>query len=255
MRWVIKALGLSGTFLFGLAFGLSFLAPLSVERAAREVIRIEVERRMGEKIEALSNAQVIRWARKALGRTEGEIESARRDLAENVPARVAEVMADMLKADCPCRRHLVEVATHARQQQLASLEQVREHLDEFIESAYASVSAKLLREFRIFTGANAAAFALLAGIAAWRRGVSVQLLPPAIILTGAVLTTGSLYLFKQDWLHTILYSDYMGMAYLAYLGLVAAWFADMLLNRARITTQLLNLTLQGLGAAVQAGPC
>ena len=72
---------------------------------------------------------------------------------------------------------------------------------------------------------------------------------PAFVLVGAVLLAGGLYLFNQDWLHTIVFGDYLGLGYAAYLALVAAMLADIAFNRARV----INVLLNALGAAV--APC
>jgi hypothetical protein len=218
MRTILLTVSLLGTLLFGAAFAVSFLDPLLVERAAREVVRMEVERRVGEKVEALSTARMVVLAQKALGATEAQIAETRRDLAAEVPRKVAEVVAQ------------------AQEHKLSSLMQVRQHLVGMVETAYHSVAAHLLREFRIVTGCNALAFALLAAVTWWRRAAALQLLLPAVVLVGATAITAGLCLFSQNWLHTILYSQYVGWSCAAYLGVVASMLANVAFNRARINT-------------------
>ena len=255
MRRALLTLAFFGAALFGTAFAISFLNPLLVERAAREVIRIEVERRVGEKIESLSTSRIVALGQKALGKTDAELETAKRELAAGIPRKVAEVVGAMLNADCECRKRMAEAATKAHEERITQLGQARERLAGLIESAYASVAANLMREFRVFTGSNAAAFALLWLVTFFRKGAALQLLLPAVVLTGAVALTGSLYLFNQNWLHTVLYSQYLGLAYAAYLGLAAVFLADVVMNRARVTTKLVNASLHVMGSAVQAVPC
>lgn len=255
MRRAILGFGLLSTALFTAALLISFVHPILIEQAAREIVRIEVERRVGEKIEALSSAKVIVLAQRSLGKTNEELETAKRALAQDLPRKVANVVADMLNADCECRRRLVELGIKAQEERVGSLSRMRENLVGLIESAYATVAANLMREFRIVAGSNAVAFAILSLVAYLRRGASLQLLVPTVILAGAVGVTGSLYLFNQNWLHTIIYNQYVGFGYAGYLALVAALLADILLNRARITTELLNLFFQAIGSALQAVPC
>lgn len=255
MRRALLILAFLGTALFGAACVVSLLNPLLAERVAQEVVRIEVERRVGEKLDSLSGPRVVALAQKALGKTDVELENARRQLVDGVSQKVAQVVADMLKADCECRKRLTEGAVAAQQERITSLAQVRDRLVGLIESAYASVAANLLREFRIFTAANASAFAILALVTYRRRGAALQLMVPAVALVGAVAVTGGLYLFNQNWLHTVLYSQYVGLTYVAYLGAVAALLADVVFNRARVTTRLVNGALQVVGSAVQAVPC
>jgi hypothetical protein len=193
MRRAILALALVGTVLFGVGFVMSFLNPLLVERAARELIRIEVERRVGEKIESLSSARIVTLGQRALGKTDAELEIAKRELAAGIPRKVAEVVGAMRNADCECRKRMGEAATKAHEERITQLGQVRERLSILIESAYASVAANLMNEFRVFTGSNAVAFALLWLVTFFRRGAALQLLLPAVVLTGAVARAGSLY--------------------------------------------------------------
>ena len=255
LRRALLILALLGITLFGAAFVISWLNPLLVERGAREVVRIEVERRVGEKLDSLSSPRVTTLAQKALGKTDAELEHARRQLVDGVSQKVAQVVADMLNADCECRKRLVERAVTGQQERITSLAQARDRLLGQIELAYASVTANLMREFRIFTASNAAAFALLALVTYYRRAAALQLALPAVVLVGAVGITAGLYLFNQNWLHTVLYSQYVGLAYVAYLGAAAALLADVLFNRARVSTRLVNGGLHALGSAVQAVPC
>ena len=255
MRKAILILALLGAGLFAGAFVLSFVNPLLVERAARELIRIEVEKRVGEKLDTLSGSRLVGLAQRKLGRTDAEIERTRQAIRDDVPRRVADVVANMLDADCACRERLRAAARAAEGEHLGSLLRMREQLAALIESAYASVQASLLREFRIFTGTNAVAFALLALVTFVRKGATLQLLLPALVLVGAVAVAGGLYLFGQDWLHAIVFGDYVGWGYAALLSGVALLFADILLNHARISTHLVNAAGSVLGVAVHAVPC
>lgn len=256
LRRALLLSSLAGAALFAAAFGLSYLDPLLIERGAREAIRLEVERRVGEKLDDLSASRVAILAQKALGKTDAQIEEAKREIAAGVPQKIADVIADMAKADCECRKRWRESAKRAKARELASLSQLRERLAHFIESAYADVAGKLLREARIFTGANATVFALLAWVTHRRRAAALQLALPAVVLAGAASITGYLYLFQQDWLHTILFNQYVGWAYGGYLGLAIALLSDVVFNRARVSTRAINLALNAVGSTiVVASPC
>jgi hypothetical protein len=255
MRTILLALSLFGALLFGGAFVLSFFDPLLIERAAREVVRIEVERNVGEKIDSLSQSRLVGLAQRALKNTDADIALSQRAIRDEVPARVANAIANMLDADCECRKRMVEYAKNAEHAHLSSLTQVRERLARLIESTYVSVTSQLLREFRIFSASNALAFSLLGCITFIRKKAALQLLLPAVVLVGAVMVTSALYLFNQNWLHTIVFAQYVGLAYCSYLAGVAILLADVLFNRARMTTRLVNLAFNVLGSAASAVPC
>jgi hypothetical protein len=255
MRRFLFAISLLGVLLFGGAFALSFSHPLLIERGVRELIRIEVERLVGEKIDTLSNSRLAGLAQHALHDTETDISRTQRAIRDEVPRKVANIVANMLNADCECRRRLVEHAQISESQRLFSLTQIRERLVDFIESAYASVSRSLLREFRIFAASNALAFALLGLVTHIRKKATLQLLLAAGVLIGAVALTGGLYLFNQDWLHTILFGQYVGLAYALYLLSMTLLLSDIVFNRARMTTAIANLALEVVGTATRAVPC
>jgi hypothetical protein len=255
MRRFILFVSALGAALFGGALLLSFVEPLLIERAAREIVRIEVERRVGEKIDDLSDKRIAGLAQRALQKTDVDIQRTQESIRADLPAKVARVVADMLKVDCECRKRMVEDARRGEFERLTSLGQVREKLVGLIESTYASVAANLMREFRIFTGANAVAFALLGIVTFFRRAAALQLALPAIVLVGAVCVTGSFYLFNQNWLHTIVFGEYVGFAYVAYLGAVSSLLADVVFNRARVTTQILNAAFEAVGSAGTVVPC
>jgi DNA-binding TFAR19-related protein (PDSD5 family) len=255
MRHALLLLSFLGTTLFAGALLLSFVDPLLIERAAREAIRFEVERRVGGRIDELSSARLVELARQAAGRTDKELEAAKAALRAEIPQRVAAVMSNMLKHDCECRKRLADLATTARAERVVSLTQTKERLTNFAESAYASVALQLMREFRIFTGSNSVAFLLLGFVTYLRRTALLQLLLPAVVLVGAVAIAGSFYLLHQNWLHTILMGKYVGFAYSGYLLLVALFLADIVFNRAKVTTRLFNLAANVVGGAIKALPC
>lgn len=249
MRRAILLLSLFGTIGFAGAWLLSYLQPLLVERAARELIRIEVQAQVEGKLAALDDSRIARLAQQALRRTDLDIK--RTKLRQDISAKVA----DMLRADCECRRRLADGIRAVEAGRLGSLLDARGRLSALVEAGYASVRNDLLREFRIFTASNAIAFLLLGVLTKTRERARLQLLLPALVLVGAVLVTGGLYLFNQDWLHTIVFGDYVGWSYALYLGGVAAFFADIAFNRARVSTRVFNFVANVFGAAASAVPC
>lgn len=241
-RWrqILLALSALGMLVFGGLWVVSYATPLTVERMAREAIRLEVERRVGARIDALSDTRLAGLARKALDKTTADAAAAEEALRRQVPARVANAVADMLKADCECRRRLERWAQGMAQARVESLRDAQARLTDWIEHAYAMTRAHLLREVRIFSGANAVCFLLLGGLCLWRRPTTPQLLLIAVTILGAAAVVGGFYLFKQDWLHTLVFGRYVGWGYAAYLAAVTGLFGDVIFNEARLTSGLLS---------------
>lgn len=60
---------------------------------------------------------------------------------------------------------------------------------------------------------------------------------------------------SSNWLQTILPGDYVGFMYILYLAIAAAFMSDIVCNRARLTTQLINAILILIGSAASAVIC
>lgn len=248
MRRIILGFSLAGTFLFGLAFAISFAQPIRIESVARELLRLEVERQTGARIDALTGTRVATFTRQVIARSDADIVAMRAALRTGLPEKTAWVVDDMLDPDCDCRRRLASAVDAGTRLHLRALEGMRGRLQAMIESSYAEVSTRLLREWRVVTLSNAVAFALLGAVTLARRGPALQLALPAAVIGGAVVATGACYLFAQDWLHTIVFGSYVGLAYAGWLAAVALLLADVAFNRARVV----NGVLQAVGAAAPA---
>lgn len=239
MRVVIGIIGVLGTLLFGAAFALSFIDPLRVEHFAQDLLRREVEARATESLQALERTRIGQFAQRLAASHADSAEAVKQPLQQRLTPLVQAVVAEMRDPDCPCRHVLIASVGGAAGGGLGELLQGgAERLTGFIRTKYVEVAGALLREFRLFTGGNAVMFALLLVVLVVKRDARAQLLPVAAVLLGTVVIVGYLYLFQQNWLHTIVFGDYVGWAYLLYLALVAGLLADLLFNRARVTARV-----------------
>jgi Mg2+ and Co2+ transporter CorA len=131
VRKYLLVLSLLGMGLMGGIFTLSYVAPLELERMAREAVRIEVERQVGEAVDRLSDSKVAALARRELRKTESEIERTENAIRQQIPRKVALVVADMLQADCECRKRLIASVESVAKRRLASLQSVQDNLADY----------------------------------------------------------------------------------------------------------------------------
>lgn len=248
MRTLILTVAAVGTLLCASLLALSFVAPLTVERWARLAIEREVQSRVEMRWQSLEKPALVRAAEQKLLQHADQIAQARRAL-------VALAVQEMQDPDCPCRRKLRELQRSGWEGQIERMGELDDRLRQLVHAKYAEVSAALLGELRIFAGCNAVVFALLGMVALLHRRATLQLLAPTAVLLGAAATVACVYLFLQDWLQTILLSDYVGWIYVPWLGLAIAGMADVVWNRARICTRLVNAAANVVGAALSAVPC
>ena len=255
IRTLLLGISVIGTTLFSLPYITSILNPGYVEVVAKEIIRLQVEKTVHEKIDSLDAKFLASKAASLLKRQVDEIENAKRQLKEKAPERIASVIAEMRNLDCECRKKIEKTIREGFEWRIAAAAQAQDQLTAIIRTKYMEVAEKLTREFRIFTGTNAMVFALLGIGAFFKRGAGIHLIPPALVMVVAATITCYLYVFNQDWLHTILFSDYVGFTYVGYLSIVFAILCDILFNRARVTTEALNATFQAVGSSLQVVPC
>lgn len=176
IRTLVLFIALAGGLFFGALLPVSLARPAWVEQTARTMIRAQIEKKTGEQIAALDARFLDGKARALLREGEREIAAARKALTDGLPARVAAIAAEMGIPDCEYRKRHAERATAAGQPAADAGAALRPH-PHAVDTA-----DQLLRELRIFSGANALAFALL-GVAALRRpGHRLQLLPATATL-------------------------------------------------------------------------
>ena len=186
---------------------------------------------------------------------EADIERAKQMLEEKLPERGAAVIAKMQDADCECRKKIESRIRGWIVAGITTTKQVVAHLDLLIRAKYQDVSAKLLLEFRIFTTTNAFVFGALALAVPLKPAARGILLPAAIVLALSAGMTAYVYLFHQNWIHTILFGEYIGLAYVAYLGFVFLCLSDIVFNRGRVTASCLSAVANSMGSAVSFTPC
>lgn len=255
LRALLAVFGVIGAIAFGTAFAISYLNPGFVEQTARYIIRFQVEKEVRERVDAIDTEFLTQKAGRFIKGRSDEIAAAKRQLSEGLPRRIATVIAEMQNLDCECRRKIEKSIRGGFEWRITAASQATERLNTLIRTKYMETAEKLTREFKIFTGTNAFVFALLVFATLVKRRAGLHLVPPAIVLLIAAILSAYLYLFNQNWLHTIVFSDYVGFAYVAYLSVAFFFLCDILFNRARVTTELLNRLLDALGSAVSVVPC
>lgn len=258
-RTILGVIGATGTAVFAFFFALTFHTPEWVEDFAAGFIEKEVSERVGTAIDSVQppagDSALSRAASAIYAKNEEKIEQYREDLREKVHERMADAIAQARDLDCACRDKWAQWLKDGTNAQIGLLQKANEGITDFIQSNYARVVADLKRDIRIFTASNALVFLLILALAVGKPQACLQLFVPGILAAAAALVCTYFYIFEQNWLLTILFNDYLGFTYLAYLAVVFALLCDIILNRARITTEIVNAVLEAVGSVASAVPC
>jgi hypothetical protein len=124
-----------------------------------------------------------------------------------------------------------------------------------VERRYHDTLNELYGDILIFLSVNLVVMAAALMLALFRGAAARHLLPIAGLLTVSTLIAACWYVLGRNWLWAIIYSDYVGWAYLGILGVLFILLADIALNRARATSEVLNTVSHLLASGGSWSPC
>lgn len=255
MSTTLRSIGLFGILIFGILFSITFLSPKIIEESAKGFVKHQIEREVREKQQSIVGSSV---ASKALSIAEKfglESEKIQEDLDKNLPEKIASVIASMCGHDCEKKKALAQSITSGYLDRLKSIEVAQDTLGDLIKGKYIEIVGNLKLDLRIFLGSNFAMFLILLGVSFAKPEAMAHLFLPGLFLVLATIISSAIYIYGQDWFCTILYNDYMGFGYLAYISLIFGVLVDIALNRARVTTEVINGIANAVGSAFSVVPC
>jgi hypothetical protein len=258
----LRAFGVTGLLLFVPLYILTFADPQLIEHSGKSFIEWKLRSESDKKIDSIQLPDTARLedllgakARALRKQTEARLDALKAQLKADLPAMLAQQLAQLRNLDCECRKKWESRIRDAMHLQITSLETARSRLIEFTQVKYMEIVHNLTSDVRIFLGVNSLVFLLLL-LASIMKPLAVEhLFLPALLLLVSTLICSYFYLFEQNWFYTIIYNDYTGYGYLAYLAFVFAILCDITFNRARVTTEIINTCLQALGQAGNLAPC
>ena len=255
----LRSIGVIGAAIFLTFFAFTYSVPGWVETFAADYIESEAQERIDASIDAIrppeSESALARLAQSMYEKNEAQIEQLKTNLKNKVHEQWAAALAAVRDLDCECREKWKDWFESGFNTNIALLQAANEQISNFIHSTYMDVATELKRDIRIFTASNAAVFILLLLVAFLKPQAMTHLFLPGVLLAVSTLICSYFYIFEQNWLLTIIHSSYLGFAYLAWLGIVFLFLGDIVFNRGRITTEILNAIFNAIGSAFSVVPC
>ncbi len=255
----LGATGVSGTVIFWAFFAITFGTPEWVEDYAKDYIERKAAERVDESIDSLqlpeSDSALIGLAQTIYERNSDRIEQLREDLRNEVHEKRADAIARIRDLDCECRDRIAQRLEDGLQTDIVLVDAANDRIVDFIHFKYLEVVDELKRDIRIFTASNGVACLLLLLLSFMKPRARDLLFLPGVLLAVSIVVCTNMYIFQQDWLLIIINGDYMGFAYLLWLGVIFVFLCDVVLNRGRITSWLLNALLNAIGSAASVSPC
>ncbi|CAA0113675.1 Uncharacterised protein [BD1-7 clade bacterium] len=255
MSITLRFIGAFGIFLFGTLLSMTFLSPEKVEESAKGFVMFQVAKEVREKQQALNESSAAKTALKiaeTLGLEKKEIQSK---LESDLPEKIASVIASMCGYDCEKKKSIAHSVTSTYMERKKSIGVAEQTLGGIIKGKYLEIVGNLKLDLRIFLGSNLAIFIVLLVVSFIKPQALAHLFLPGLLLVVATVLSSSIYIFGQDWFYTILYNDYMGFGYLAYIAAIFGLMFDICFNQGRVTTQIINGIANVVGSAVSVMPC
>ncbi|MEL6871108.1 MAG: hypothetical protein AAFO81_15010 [Pseudomonadota bacterium] len=258
-RLVLRIIGVIGAVIFTAFFALTYSVPQWVETFAADYIDRKAQARIDGMIDAIkpmeSETALARLSQYLYDKNEAKIEHSKTLLRDRVHEQWASALADITDMDCACRQQWAKEFESWFQSDIRLLRAANDKIADVIHAAYMDVATDLRRDIRIFTASNAAIFLLLLLVSFAKPQAATHLFLPGVLLSIATVCCAYCYLFQQDWLLTIINGSYVGFAYLGWLGIVFAFLCDVVVNRARITSRILNAIFNAVGSALSVVSC
>jgi hypothetical protein len=255
MSITLRSIGIFGILLFGILFSVTFVSPKAIEESAKGFVKYQIEKEVLEKYKDASQSAVANKAFDIAGRLGFEKGKLQEDLNNKLPEKIASIIASMCNYDCEKKKAVAKSITSGYLERIKSINVAQDTLGNIIKGKYIEIVGNLKVDLRIFLVTNFIMFFILLTVSFTKPKAIAHLFLPGMLLVVATIISSSIYIFGQDWFYTILYNDYMGFGYLAYITVIFGVLVDIVFNKARVTTEVLNGLANAIGSAFSVVPC
>lgn len=258
-RKINLALSAVGAGVFLGLFAYIQLAPKDFDQRTRDFAIAKVEAKFDETFAAAANSETMDKVASVAGRFSSSMEEKVEALRSSLDSGVADFIADTLAAacrlDCERREQAKLMATAFFESTIARYGFAIDRTQALIVGEYDEVMTELRSDLKIFSGSSFVALLLALLLSLFRGAAAKHLLPISIALSVSTGLAVYWYVFGQDWVMTIIFSDYWGWAYASLLSILSVLMIDIAANRARVTSFVFNSLGNIFGHGFSFSPC
>ena len=259
LKTSLLIISLIGSLFFGTLFGLTYGVSEGVERAGQNFIKAQIEKEFAERSDEFSQNLIgdkytgkLKYLKKL---NQKSIDKTQLYLDAKMPEMITTVIASMCNLDCNEKQEWTESIKTGFEENIEKMGISSSRMSDFIKGKYHETLAGLKLDLRIFLGSNALLFGLVLIISIVKARAVKHLYLPAGLLLISTFISIAIYIFGQNWFFTIIYNDFMGFGYLAYVGTLFAVLCDIIFNKGRVTTTIINFIGNIIGSAFSVVPC
>lgn len=241
--------------MFSFLFSMTFVSSEKIEKSAKSFVKTQIEKEVRAKQQAIRESTVTEAALNIADRLSLDKERIQANLDNNLPEKIASIIASMCGHDCEKTKTLAQSISSGYMEKIKNIQIAESTISDIVKGKYLEIVGNLKLDLRIFLGSNLVMFLILFVISFAKPKAVAHLFLPGLLLVVATILSSSIYVFGQDWFYTLLYNDYMGFGYLAYITVIFGVLLDITLNRAKVTTEIINGIANAVGSAFSVVPC
>ena len=258
LRIANLALSAFGAGIFAALFLYVVAAPRDFDRRTREFALGVVQSRTEEKLREIAHSDSAESIAEFAGVFSSRLEDDLRSIQASVDAGIPQLIADALAAACrlDCERRdaaeqsIMKMYGAMTKRYGAAIDRARN----MIVGEYDKVMGELRGDLRIFAGSTLIAFLGALSLAIFKGRAAAHLIPVSVALSASTVIAVLWYIFGQDWVLTIIFSEYWGWGYASIIGVIWLLLADIAVNQCRVSTFLLN-AVGGAFGSINLSPC
>lgn len=248
-----------GVAVFALLLGLVNFAPDQFQEHIKSIVIKQTTAQVSEALSgtgvSFESAQNTPINPALVGAIQSRIEKLQNGLDQDVETMVADVLASACKLDCERREQAEAMVRGYMEGTIARLRTASGNLEQLILGKYETVMGDIRADLNIFAGSNLGLLALSFLLSLYKPGAARHLLPVAVILTLQTALMSVWYVFGQNWVMTLIFSDYWGWGYPLMQSVLALLLLDIAVNAGRVVTWISNAVLNVVGSSLHLAPC
>jgi hypothetical protein len=259
---LLRSFGFIGLLLFLPLFLFTFSDPQLIEKSGKSFIAWKLQNEVNKKIDLVQipksktlESLFGNKIKKLHQKSTQKLEKLKEQLRKDAPKMVMDQIAKTSNLSCECRKKWEDKLRSSLIFDISSLEKAKKKLANFAQAKYMDIVEKLTLDIRIFLGANSFIFLILVLASFVKPKATEHLFLPGVLMLVSTIICSCFYLFEQNWFYTVVYSNYTGFGYVAYLTVVFSILCDIVFNKARVTTRIINLILNIIGSALSVASC
>ena len=242
---LVKSILLLFIVLYGILFVSTFLSPYTIEKHAHSFIAQEVSKRTHERIDNIGkhkvfNSKLMILAKKKMKEEQKKVDRIKTLLHLKADKILAEVLTKMHDQNSECRKKHERFFHGVLVDVKLSLTKGINQIKIFMKRGYMLVIQKILDDLKIFLGSNFLALFALFLLLHYKEKHEKTLVWLAGFMLVSTLVCSYFYIFNQNWFFTLIFNDFVGFGYLAYLLVLFLFFVDIGFNKARVTDAIAN---------------